>query len=102
MAGLFFPKPGVGIGLAIWKRALGGDKGNGHASVRGGCEIPEGTRDGEGQAGKQEGVKHSQKGLGGPDGSEGAGRKVVHSRLRGGALEPNGVTAQPCVTCFSH
>lgn len=44
MADLFFPRPSVGVGFTIWKRALKEKKGNGHARVSGGFKILEGNR----------------------------------------------------------
>lgn len=51
MVGLFFLRPNVGIGLAIWKSALEENKGGGHSRMTGakGCKAPEGAREGERQ-----------------------------------------------------
>lgn len=54
MADLFFPRPNVGVGFTIWKRALEEKKGNGHARVSGGFKILAGNRQRQRQAKQQE------------------------------------------------
>lgn len=94
MADLFFPRPSVGTGLAIWKRASEENKGSGRGRTTGGCEVPEGAWEGWGQSGKQEA-------LGWPHGPVWRWWEDGAQRARSLSAGPHGVKAQPRVTRVS-